>query len=306
VLKRSVVAAVMAAGFVLLRPGAPAYALQDCLSNCAVLDVGDVNLPTNGSGQVTISFTQGPDDGQAGQGNDDIAAIAFSIGIPGSGSGNPLEVPCTEAGVFASGAVQIASAISNDFQVVIENETCNARERCLCPTGDQTRDDFINVVVYGPRDIPDGGPVEIPRLPDDGTLMTIRLEAGDGVQQGQQVDLHLFCEQDNGDPARPEFTADLSIGDQSAIDQTADRENDRSRITCNSGTAEFGPPASSCVGDCNGDGQVAINELIQGVNISLGSLDVSVCPAMDENGDGQVSINELIRAVNNALGGCPG
>ncbi len=304
-LKRSVVAAVMAAGFVLLHPGAPAYALQECLTDCAVLEVGDVDIPSNGSGQVTIRFTQGPDDQQAGQGNDDIAAIAFSIGIPGSGSGNPLELPCTDGGVFASGAVNIASAISNDFQVVIENETCNARERCLCPTGDQTRDDFINVVVYGPRDIPDGGPVEIPRLPDSGTLMTIRLEAGDGVQQGQEYDLHIFCEQDNGDPARPEFTADLSIGDQSAIDQTANRDQDRSRITCDSGTATI-IEGGTCVGDCNGDGQVAINELIQGVNISLGTLDVSVCEAMDENRDGQVSINELIRAVNNALGGCPG
>ncbi len=29
-----------------------------------------------------------------------------------------------------------------------------------------------------------------------------------------------------------------------------------------------------CVGDCNGDGSVAINELITGVNIALGAADV--------------------------------
>ncbi len=63
--------------------------------------------------------------------------------------------------------------------------------------------------------------------------------------------------------------------------------------------------SAQCVGDCNGDGNVAINELILGVNISLGSQDVSACTAMDGNSDGTVSISELITAVNISLaGGC--
>jgi hypothetical protein len=67
-----------------------------------------------------------------------------------------------------------------------------------------------------------------------------------------------------------------------------------------SGTAQ-----AQCVGDCNGDGMVAINELIIGVNIALGSQPASACPSFDVNGDGEVTINELITAVNNALGSCP-
>ncbi len=59
-----------------------------------------------------------------------------------------------------------------------------------------------------------------------------------------------------------------------------------------------------CVGDCNGDGSVAINELITSVNIALGSSPLSACPSIDADGDGNVGINELITAVNNALGGC--
>jgi len=62
--------------------------------------------------------------------------------------------------------------------------------------------------------------------------------------------------------------------------------------------------AQECVGDCNGDGMVAINELIIGVNIALGAAPVSQCPSFDANGDGMVGINELITAVNNALTGC--
>jgi len=58
------------------------------------------------------------------------------------------------------------------------------------------------------------------------------------------------------------------------------------------------------VGDCNGDCTVAINELIIGVNIALGTAQLSQCASLDANGDGMVGINELITAVNNALNGC--
>jgi hypothetical protein len=78
------------------------------------------------------------------------------------------------------------------------------------------------------------------------------------------------------------------------------------------GVANSIPAVSTCAegsvvvethlpGDCNGDGQVTINELIIGVNIALGIAPISDCPAFDTNGDGQVSIDELIAAVNVAL-----
>ncbi|MEO8604279.1 MAG: hypothetical protein ABI629_17020 [bacterium] len=60
-----------------------------------------------------------------------------------------------------------------------------------------------------------------------------------------------------------------------------------------------------CIGDCNGDHQVMVNELIQMVNIALGTANVSTCLAGDPNGDGEVSINEIVAGVNNALNGCP-
>jgi hypothetical protein len=63
-------------------------------------------------------------------------------------------------------------------------------------------------------------------------------------------------------------------------------------------------PTPACVGDCDGNGTVAINELILGVNIALGNQPLSACTAFDPNRDGTVAINELIAAVNNALGSC--
>ncbi len=63
--------------------------------------------------------------------------------------------------------------------------------------------------------------------------------------------------------------------------------------------------APRCVGDCNDDGAVAINELIVGVQIALGVFDVSRCQAVDANGDGGVAINELVLAVEASLGSAP-
>lgn len=64
--------------------------------------------------------------------------------------------------------------------------------------------------------------------------------------------------------------------------------------------------ADACVGDCDGDGMVAINELIAGVGIALGQQPVSTCANIDRNGDGAVTVEELIAAVRAALDGCPG
>lgn len=62
--------------------------------------------------------------------------------------------------------------------------------------------------------------------------------------------------------------------------------------------------AATCVGDCAGDRTVAINELILGVGIALEAQPIDGCPAFDPDGNGAVAINELIGAVNNALRTC--
>jgi cysteine-rich repeat protein len=63
-------------------------------------------------------------------------------------------------------------------------------------------------------------------------------------------------------------------------------------------------PPGPCVGDCNGNGEVTVDELITGVNIALGSLPLSTCRVFDANADGEATVDELIRAVNDALIGC--
>ncbi len=64
------------------------------------------------------------------------------------------------------------------------------------------------------------------------------------------------------------------------------------------------PTPGPCHGDCNFDGTVAINELIIGVGIALGTRQLSDCSVVDINRDGVVSIGELVTVVRAALHGC--
>lgn len=66
------------------------------------------------------------------------------------------------------------------------------------------------------------------------------------------------------------------------------------------------PAAAQCAGDCNGDGTVAVNELIIAVNIALQLAPATNCSAADRDGDGSIVVSELIQAVNSALNGCNG
>lgn len=61
----------------------------------------------------------------------------------------------------------------------------------------------------------------------------------------------------------------------------------------------------SCVGDCNGNCVVTVDELILMVVIALDDNGTSRCIAGDASGDGHITINEIIAAVNNALTECP-
>jgi hypothetical protein len=63
--------------------------------------------------------------------------------------------------------------------------------------------------------------------------------------------------------------------------------------------------AQTCVGDCNGDGSVEINELILGVNIALGVPQHFPVSNLDD-WTGMVTVDRLIAAVNSALCGCGG
>jgi hypothetical protein len=58
-----------------------------------------------------------------------------------------------------------------------------------------------------------------------------------------------------------------------------------------------------CIGDCDGDGVVSIDEIMTAVNIALGTADASVCGSLAANGE--VTVATILTAVDEALNGCP-
>lgn len=67
-------------------------------------------------------------------------------------------------------------------------------------------------------------------------------------------------------------------------------------------------PLTQCVGDCDGDSSVTVNEVLTCVEIALGEQSLEVCPAcrlcpLCDNPE--PSVSDLLLAVNNALYGCP-
>ncbi|MBI3786367.1 MAG: hypothetical protein HY270_23515 [Deltaproteobacteria bacterium] len=59
-----------------------------------------------------------------------------------------------------------------------------------------------------------------------------------------------------------------------------------------------------CFGDCNGNGDVTIDELLILVNLALGVGNVDQCQAGDINSDGVITIDEIVLVALNVLAGC--
>lgn len=64
------------------------------------------------------------------------------------------------------------------------------------------------------------------------------------------------------------------------------------------------PMAGACVGDCDGNHKVAVNEILILVNIVLGTQSASACPSGDLPA-GPVTVTTIVEAVHNVLDGCP-
>lgn len=111
--------------------------------------------------------------------------------------------------------------------------------------------------------------------------------------------------------ATPTLTATATIGASATPTDAGPTATSTPTPTAPTPTGSVSPSPSptevplSCAGDCNGNGVVAISELIIGVNITLRSQPLSACPTFDRNDTGTVTVGELIQGVNNLLNGCP-
>ncbi|MBI4516957.1 MAG: hypothetical protein HY699_14195 [Deltaproteobacteria bacterium] len=115
--------------------------------------------------------------------------------------------------------------------------------------------------------------------------------------------------QSSGEPVdTPTRTATSAVATATAT-TAAELTATPTRTPTPTATATVGTPAATptlgpCIGDCGDDGEVTVDELVKGVNIALGTAELSGCPGFDTDDDGEVTVDELVKAVNAALNGC--
>jgi hypothetical protein len=60
-----------------------------------------------------------------------------------------------------------------------------------------------------------------------------------------------------------------------------------------------------CPGDCNGDVQTTVEEVLTGIGIALGRVRADRCANADVNRDGGVTVDEVLASVRSTINGCP-
>jgi hypothetical protein len=235
-------------------------------------------------------------------------ADATVVALIGNGDGTftvgtPLPVVASPQGDESPQGIAIADLNGDGFADVTVAVEFIDTVSVLLGNGDGT---FADAVGYGVGGFPEN--VVVGDFNGDGIL---DLASADSFGT-EALDGSVSVLVGNGDGTFADaeaFGTDLGPWGIVAADLNGDRLPDL--VTANIDSADVSvllntgtPPVPACAGDCNGDGMVAINELVTGVSIALGSAPVTSCPAIDTDGNGEVAINELVAAVNNALSGC--
>lgn len=63
-------------------------------------------------------------------------------------------------------------------------------------------------------------------------------------------------------------------------------------------------PVPPCPGDCDGNRQVELHELVLGVHLALSEGPLDACTVFDQDESGSIDVAELVAATDNALHGC--
>lgn len=63
-------------------------------------------------------------------------------------------------------------------------------------------------------------------------------------------------------------------------------------------------PIGACVGDCNGDGRVTVDEIVRGVKMALNELVIEPGCGFDRDGNDAITVDELVVGITSLLRGC--
>lgn len=87
-----------------------------------------------------------------------------------------------------------------------------------------------------------------------------------------------------------------------------DTQENRTVSTIAVGSAPMGAAIAGvprlCTGDCDGDGETTVEELLAGISIALGTTHLDACPPLDRDRSGEITIDEILAALTVVLEGC--
>ena len=292
------------------KPSALALHPDDSKLYVANLASNSVSVIATDSNQVVDTIEVGgrpralavtPDASLVFVGNSKDDSVSVIRAADGSVMSPPIAVAHAPAGIAVS---------PNGTQVYVSSDSAGSVS--VIDVGSLS---VVGTIAVGqrPRGIaftPDGGSAYVTNF-SDGTVSridTAARTAADPITVGENP-LAVVVSSDGADAYVANFSSntvsiiDTATESVTAIDQLPG-PYDLALGPCSSIPPPTPTATSRCVGDCNRDGMVTINELVVGVNIALGTQPVSACTAVDADGNGMVAINELVRAVGNALNGC--
>jgi hypothetical protein len=82
------------------------------------------------------------------------------------------------------------------------------------------------------------------------------------------------------------------------------RASDATPLPSSSPTPSATSTPVPCVGDCDGNDRITVDELVRGVNISLERTALATCADFDRDGNQRVTVDELVVGVGGLLAGC--
>lgn len=253
--------------------------------------------------------------------NDDLVVGIYDFGVVyvllGNGNGTFQSPSIYEVGLMPTGIVIGQLNQDQIADIAVANEDSDS-VAVLLGTGDGA---FATAVEYESGSLPQA--VVAADFNDDQILdlvtadylgtetldnsVSVLIGAGDGTfaaAQSFETNISPFgvvATDFDGDNLPDIATANLDTSDVSLL---VNHTDDPPTPTPTGATPTPTPPAGQCVGDCDADTFVRVNEVVIGVNIALDRAELGECSVLDVNQSGSVEVNELIRAVNNLLGGC--